>query len=76
MDFTALTVELLKVLNNITGSYGLAIIALTIIVRLCLWPLGVSQQRSMRSMQILQPKIKKMQTRKKTFCFKTTCKPS
>lgn len=65
MDFTALTVELLKVLNNITGSYGLAIIALTIIVRGCLWPLGVSQQRSMRAMQILQPKMKLIQDRYK-----------
>ena len=57
MDFTTLTVELLKGLNNITGSYGLAIIALTVIVRLCLWPLGVSQQRSMRNKQILQPNM-------------------
>lgn len=65
MDFTTLTVELLKLLNNITGSYGLAIIALTIIVRLCLWPLGVSQQRSMRAMQILQPKMKQIQERYK-----------
>ena len=65
MDFTALTVELLKGLNALTGSYGLAIIALTVIVRLCLWPLGVSQQRSMRAMQILQPKIKIIQERYK-----------
>lgn len=65
MDFTALTVELLKGLNSLTGSYGLAIIALTVIVRLCLWPLGVSQQRSMRAMQILQPKMKIIQERYK-----------
>ncbi len=65
MDFTQATVELLKVLNTLTGSYGLAIIALTVIVRLCLWPLGVSQQRSMRAMQILQPKIKLIQERYK-----------
>ena len=65
MDFTTLTVELLKVLNNITGSYGLAIIALTIMVRAVLWPLGISQQRSMRAMQILQPKMKQIQERYK-----------
>ena len=65
MDFTAATVEILKGLNALTGSYGLAIIALTILVRLCLWPLGVSQQRSMRVMQILQPKIKSIQERYK-----------
>ena len=65
MDFTTLTVELLKGLNNITGSYGLAIIALTIIVRAALWPLGFSQQRSMRAMQVLQPKMKQIQERYK-----------
>ncbi len=65
MGFTELTVEFLKFLNNITGSYGLAIIALTILVRAALWPLGVSQQRSMRVMQILQPKIKALQDRYK-----------
>ena len=61
-----MTVELLKLLNNITGSYGLAIIALTIIVRVALWPLGVSQQRSMRAMQLLQPKMKIIQERYKS----------
>ncbi len=66
MDFTLLTVELLKGLKILTGSYGLAIIALTILVRVCLWPLGVSQQRSMRAMQILQPKIKLIQERYKS----------
>lgn len=65
MDFTGYTVEFLKFLNNFTGSYGLAIIALTIIVRAALWPLGVSQQRSMRVMQLLQPKIKALQDRYK-----------
>lgn len=61
-----MTVELLKLLNQFTGSYGLAIIALTIIVRAALWPLGVSQQRSMRAMQLLQPKMKIIQERYKS----------
>lgn len=65
MDFTALTVDLLKGLNAITGNYGWAIILLTVLVRVCLWPLGVSQQRSMRAMQILQPKMKAIQDRYK-----------
>ena len=61
MDFTSLTVEALKMLAHFVGNYGLAIIVLTIIVRLCLWPLNVSQQRSMRQMQTLQPKLKQIQ---------------
>jgi len=65
VDFTAITVDILKGLNFLTGSYGLAIIALTIIVRAILWPLGVSQQRSMKAMQTLQPKIKMLQERYK-----------
>ncbi|PWL78646.1 hypothetical protein DBY21_03720 [Candidatus Gastranaerophilales bacterium] len=52
-------------LAHFVGNYGLAIIVLTIIVRLFLWPLNVSQQRSMRQMQTLQPKLKAIQERYK-----------
>ena len=65
MDFTTLTIEALKMLAQFVGSYGIAIIVLTIIVRMCLWPLNVSQQRSMRQMQTLQPKLKAIQDRYK-----------
>ncbi len=65
MDFTTLTIEALKMLAHFVGNYGLAIIVLTIIVRLFLWPLNVSQQRSMRQMQTLQPKLKAIQERYK-----------
>lgn len=66
MDFTTLTIELLGKLASIVGDYGWAIIVLTIIVRLCMWPLNVSQQRSMRMMQTLQPKMKAIQDRYKS----------
>lgn len=65
MDFTTLTIEALKSLSNIVGSYGWGIILLTIIIRLAMWPLGVSQQRSMKMMQSLQPKLKAIQDRYK-----------
>ena len=65
MDFTTLTIEFLKQLSNIFGSYGLGIIALTVIIRLAMWPLNVSQQRSMKTMQQLQPKMKQIQDRYK-----------
>ncbi len=65
MDFTTLTIELLKGLAHFVGNYGIAIIVLTIIVRLLMWPLNVSQQRSMRMMQSLQPKMKAIQDRYK-----------
>lgn len=65
MDFTTLTIEVLKTLSNLVGSYGLGIILLTVAIRLAMWPLGVSQQRSMKMMQTLQPKLKAIQERYK-----------
>ncbi len=65
MDFTTLTIDILKALS-IVGGYGIGIILLTIIVRAAMWPLGVSQQRSMRTMQMLQPKMKAIQERYKS----------
>ena len=65
MDFTTLTIEALKMLAQFVGNYGLAIVALTIIIRMILWPLNVNQQRSMRQMQTLQPKLKAIQERYK-----------
>ncbi len=64
MDFTTLTIKVLKMLS-VVGGYGIGIILLTIIVRAAMWPLGVSQQRSMRTMQLLQPKMKAIQERYK-----------
>lgn len=66
MDFTTITIDILKVLSNIVGSYGLGIILLTIVIRLVMWPLSVSQQRSMKTMQTLQPKLKAIQDRYKS----------
>ena len=65
MDFTTLTIDFLKQLSNIFGSYGMGIIALTVIIRIAMWPLNVSQQRSMKTMQMLQPKMKSIQDRYK-----------
>lgn len=66
MDFTGITVQILKAFADVAGNWGLAIILLTVLVRLMMWPLGVSQQRSMRQMQKLQPKLKEIQSRYKS----------
>lgn len=66
MDFVGLTIFILQFLKNVVGNWGLAIIALTIIVRLAMWHSSVSQQRSMRVMQALQPKMKMIQDRYKS----------
>ena len=65
MDFVGLTIQALKILSEIAGSYGLGIILLTVIVRMAMWPLSVSQQRSMKQMQTLQPRMKAIQERYK-----------
>jgi len=43
------------------GSFGLAIIALTVIVRLLSWPLTKRQLNSTKAMQEMQPKIQELQ---------------
>jgi len=66
LDFISLTILFLKGLAKFVGGYGIAIIVLTIIVRLALWGLNVKQQRSMKLMQTLQPKLKAIQDRYKS----------
>ena len=66
MDFSALTVQILKALADVAGSYGMAIVLLTVIIRLVMWPLSVSQQRSMVKTQQLAPKLKELQERYKS----------
>ncbi|HEV3070176.1 MAG TPA: YidC/Oxa1 family membrane protein insertase [Solirubrobacteraceae bacterium] len=51
--------------NIVGGSWGLAIIGLTVVVRAVMVPLTVSQFRSMQRMQALAPEIKKLQEKYK-----------
>lgn len=46
-------------------SYGLAIILLTLAVRVLLLPLSIKQTHSMREMQKIQPEVKKIQAKHK-----------
>ena len=47
----------LKFLYRYVYNYGIAIIILTIIIKIIFWPLGNKSYRSMKEMQKLQPKI-------------------
>jgi YidC/Oxa1 family membrane protein insertase len=53
--------SLIAMCNVLGGSFGLAIIVLTVIVRLILFPLTVRQTQSTKAMQSLQPKIQELQ---------------
>lgn len=46
---------------EVVGSYGLAIILLTLVVRAVMIPLTIKQTRSMKAMQELQPQMKAIQ---------------
>jgi YidC/Oxa1 family membrane protein insertase len=47
------------------GNYGLAIILMTIVIKVLLYPLTAKQVKSMKAMQDLQPKIKQLQEKYK-----------
>ena len=51
--------------ENVVASYGITIILLTIIVRLVLTPLTITQTRSMARMQKIQPQLKELQKKYK-----------
>jgi len=66
VDFSGITVQILKALADVAGSYGMAIVVLTVIIRVAMWPLSVTQQRSMVKTQQLAPKLKELQDRYKS----------
>jgi YidC/Oxa1 family membrane protein insertase len=51
--------------QNVIANYGIVIILLTIIVRLILTPLTITQTRSMARMQKIQPQLKELQKKYK-----------
>jgi len=51
--------------KNIVSNYGIVIILLTVIVRIVLIPLTISQTKSMAKMQKLQPELKELQKKYK-----------
>ena len=64
--FAVLAVPLLGALqwvNGFVGNYGWAIIILTILINLVMWPLRHKSVVSMRKMQELQPQLKVIQDR-------------
>ena len=65
-SFIAFLQAILTVFYNISGyigfaNYGVAIILMTIVIKILLYPLTVKQIKSMNAMQDLQPKMKELQ---------------
>jgi YidC/Oxa1 family membrane protein insertase len=59
-------VAVLEFFHAIVGNYGLSIIMLTVLVRLCMFPLSRKQAMSAKKMQELQPEMKKINEKYKT----------
>jgi YidC/Oxa1 family membrane protein insertase len=55
----------LTLIHSVIPSYGWALIALALVVRIVLWPLSEIQFRSMAEMQKVQPLVKQLQAKHK-----------
>jgi YidC/Oxa1 family membrane protein insertase len=53
--------ELMLLLNRVTGNYGWSIILLTVGVRLVFYPVNKRQALAMKAMQKIQPELKRIQ---------------
>ena len=61
VQFKEIIFQLLVWIESYVGDWGMAIIVLTVMVRLALMPLTIKQTKSMYEMQRIQPKIKELQ---------------
>ena len=52
---------LLTWLYDLVGNYGVAILILTIIIKICLYPLYAKQIKSTAKMTDMQPKVQEIQ---------------
>ncbi len=59
------TLYLLNFLYKFVGNYGLAIILVTVLIKLLFWPISQKGMESMKTMQKIQPKMAKMREKYK-----------
>ena len=57
---------IMKMFHSFTGSWGLSIIFLTVVLRILIYPLNAWSFKSMARMQLLSPKITKLQEKYKS----------
>ena len=60
-----ITVDVLKAINGIVGNYGIAIIIVTILMRILIFPLTLKQEKSMKKMKEIQPEVDKIREKYK-----------
>ncbi len=59
------TLYLLNFFHGYVGNYGLAIILVTVLIKLLFWPVSQKGMKSMKTMQKLQPKMAKLREKYK-----------
>ena len=57
--------NIMRWMHDMSGSWGLAIMLLTIVVRTFLWPVHAKSQNTMKRMALLAPKMKELQEKYK-----------
>jgi len=55
----------MKAIHSVVGNWGVAIILLTLLVRLCVLPFNLISMRSMKAMQKVQPKMTELRAKLK-----------
>lgn len=58
-------VSIMKAFHSLAGNWGVAIILLTLLVRLCVLPFNIMSMRSMKAMQKIQPKLQSLREKYK-----------
>jgi YidC/Oxa1 family membrane protein insertase len=57
--------ELMRLINRFVGNYGVAIIVLSVLIKIVTFPLNQASMKSMKKMQEIQPQLKRLQERHK-----------
>lgn len=58
-------VSVMRWMHGVVGNWGVAVILLTIFVRLCIWPIHAKSMRTMKRMGLLAPMMKELQEKYK-----------
>lgn len=58
--------QIILMIYNATGNYGVAIIGITVLIKIILLPLTLKQDKSMRDMKKIQPEIDKIKEKYKS----------
>ena len=58
-------VHILNAIYGVVGNYGIAIIIVTVLMRIIIFPLTLKQEKSMKKMRELQPKLEKIKEKYK-----------